>query len=69
MKLWKGIGKKAGHFGTMDDDGFVPDSVSCTQQEYDVYVAAQPVIVVKKSLTTLLKEKGIITQIEYDEVK
>lgn len=44
MKFWKGTGEKAGFFGTMDDNGTVPDSIECSQAEYDVYasgIAAQ----------------------------
>lgn len=42
MKHWKGVGTKEGNFGTMDDNGFVPDSEKCTEQEYDNWVASQP---------------------------
>ena len=45
MKYWKGRTgtPKAGHFGTMDDDGSVPDSDICTKSEYDTYVASIPI--------------------------
>lgn len=42
MKYWKGIGKKSGLVGTMDDDGSVPESIEATKEEYDIYVADLP---------------------------
>lgn len=44
MKYWKGIDgtSKQGQFGTMDDTGFVPDSVECTQAEYQQHYDALP---------------------------
>jgi hypothetical protein len=43
MKFWKGItgSTKEGQFGTMGENGTVPDSVECTKAEYDAYVAGQ----------------------------
>lgn len=41
-RYWR---KSDGQCGTMDDDGYVPDSVEIEKQEYDQYVADQPVIV------------------------
>lgn len=41
MKYWK---KSNGECGTMDDDGFVPDSVEVSKTEYDNFVASQPII-------------------------
>ncbi|MDE1863673.1 MAG: hypothetical protein KGI33_12295 [Thaumarchaeota archaeon] len=37
MKYWK----KEGNVGTMDDDGYVPDSTEATKKEYDDYVQAR----------------------------
>lgn len=39
MRYWRGTETKEGQYGTMEDDGIVPDSVATTQAEY---VAAQP---------------------------
>ena len=36
MKFWK---KSSGDCGTMDDDGFVPDSVEITKDEYEEWLA------------------------------
>jgi hypothetical protein len=41
MKYWKNF---KGDCGTMDNDGFVPDSTKITKEEYDRYVKAQPII-------------------------
>lgn len=55
MKYWKGNtgSPKQGQFGTMNDDGFVPDSVGCTKAEYDAYVASLPVIPAPKDYVSL----------------
>jgi len=70
MKYWKGKPGtgKAGFFGTMADNGYVPDSIEATQQEYLDYVSTLPVFTPKKTLKEVLLVKGIITQIEHDEV-
>ena len=46
MKFWKGLTgtSKAGRFGSMDDDGYVPDSVEIPEQEYLDWVASLPVV-------------------------
>ncbi len=41
MKYWK---KSNGDCGTMDNDGFVPDSEEATKAEYDAYIASLPVV-------------------------
>ena len=41
MKYWK---KSNGDCGTMDNNGFVPNSINITKDEYDVWVESQPVI-------------------------
>lgn len=41
MKFWK---KSNGDCGTMDDMGFVPDSVEITKAKYDIFVSSQPII-------------------------
>ncbi len=43
MKYWKGTGQKNGQCGTMNDDGYVPDSIECGKAEYDTWVASQPI--------------------------
>lgn len=56
MKFWRGkpTTMKEGQYGTVDDEGFVPDSDPATQAEYDAWVAAQPV------------PEPIITQLQTD---
>jgi len=70
MKYWKGIvgTEKEGQCGMMEDNGIVPNSTQITKEEYDLYVAGLPVDVPRKLLKTLLKEKGVITQLEHDGV-
>ena len=41
MKYWR---KSSGDCGTMDDDGYVPDSVQVPKSEYDSFVASLPVV-------------------------
>ena len=36
MKFWK----RSGEYGTMDDDGFVPNSIEITKIEYDEFMAS-----------------------------
>lgn len=43
MKYWKGIGPKAGQYGTMDDDGKVPDSSECSKTQYTNWLSLQPI--------------------------
>lgn len=71
MKFWKGLSgtPKQGMFGTMNDDGFVPDSIAATKVEYDFFVSGTVPEVPKKTIADLLLAKGIINQAEYDEVK
>ena len=42
MKYWKGIKgtAKDGLFGTMDDNGYVPDSEPTTELEYNAFVGS-----------------------------
>lgn len=44
MKYWKGRTgtNKEKQCGTMDDTGYVPDADECTKEEYDFYIALQP---------------------------
>ena len=46
MKYWKGKPEtnKEGEYGTMDNNGFVPDSFEVTKEEYDEYVSSKPVL-------------------------
>jgi len=44
MKYWKGILTKSGQYGTMSDDGFVPDAVACSKAEYDAYISSLPYV-------------------------
>jgi hypothetical protein len=43
--FWKGLAGtlKEGHFGTMEDIDFVPDSEPATQIEYEAWVSAKPI--------------------------
>lgn len=41
MKYWK---KSNGVCGTMDDNGYVPDSVEIMESEYNAFVASLPVV-------------------------
>lgn len=41
MKYWKKLNEDC---GTMDDNGFVPDSVEITKLEYDNFVASLSVV-------------------------
>lgn len=70
MRYWKGLigTNKEGVFGTMDDLGFVPDSEEVTQAEYDIYIASLPVPEVKKTLSELLRDKGVISPAEFDSI-
>lgn len=47
MKYWRGLPgtPKEGEFGTMDDDGFVPDTEVATVNGYNGYVQSIPVVV------------------------
>ena len=38
MKYWK----RDGIFGTMDDNGYVPDATECTKKVYEDWVTALP---------------------------
>jgi hypothetical protein len=55
MKYWKGNldSQKQGQIGTMDDDGFVPDSQATTREEYDMYVSLQPIPPIQKDFKDL----------------
>lgn len=66
MKYWRRGTKEA---GTMDDDGFVPDSTQCTEQEYLDYITSFPIVPKKKPLKQVLKERGIMTEQMYNEVE
>lgn len=67
MKFWRRGTKEA---GTMDDDGFVPNSTECTEQEYIDYVTSlPPAPPKKKTLKQVLRERGIISDLMYDEVE
>lgn len=67
MKYWKRGNKEA---GTMDDNGFVPGAVECTEQEYVDYITSfPPAPAPKKPLKQVLRERGIITDQMFDEVE
>jgi hypothetical protein len=40
MKFWK---KESGECGTMDDNGYVPDSEGITEEIYQEWISSQPV--------------------------
>jgi len=65
MKYWKGKKNtnKNGQCGTRDDGGFVPDSVECTKEEYDLYISSLIISPVPEE-TIKLKNKitGEITE-------
>lgn len=50
MKYWR---KLNGDCGTMDDDGYVPDSIQITKHGYDEHIALIPVV--KKSKSDIQK--------------
>jgi hypothetical protein len=54
-KYWRGNGSKIGMCGSMDDDGFVPDSDEISKEEYQAWVNAQPVVPKKDYKDLLLK--------------
>jgi len=41
MNYWKGINMKVGQYGTMNNTGYVPDSIESTKEEYDTWVASE----------------------------
>jgi hypothetical protein len=69
MKFWKGLPAtpKAGQVGTMEDTGFVPDSVQATQAEYDAWVAALPVPV--PVITQLQADIAALSFLSLDDAK
>ena len=67
MKYWKGkVGtEKFGHCGTMDDIGFVPDSLECSKEDYEAYKDSLPIPPVKRHFLKLENiETGKITEYE-----
>lgn len=66
MRYWKGkLGTpKEGQLGTVPDDGYVPDSVEATKEEYDVYVATFPVTATPLTRAEVLE--AIVTEIDAD---
>ena len=58
MKWWKGLDgtSKEGQCGTMEEDGFVPDSTEATKAEYQDYIKNIPIVpVVESDLDKLVK--------------
>ncbi len=51
-----------------DDKMNIKDCTVIDKAEYDLYIASLPVITPVKSLSELLKEKGIISSSEFNEV-
>lgn len=51
MKYWKGLAEtvKKNQFGTMKDDGYVPDSIEISEQEYLDCIKGLPEIILMES--------------------
>lgn len=69
MKYWKGkTGTiKEKQYGTMDDNGFVPDSIECSKDEYLLTHPILPVTLpIKKPIFIKLKNINTNEIIDYE---
>lgn len=67
MKYWKGkIGTvKEGQFGTMDNNGYVPDSITINKFQYEQYINSLPIIPIIDKKIEYAKMKTVTEQIQF----
>ena len=67
MKYWKGKVKtnKEGQYGTMDNNGYVPDSITISKFQYDQYINLLPIIPIIDEKVEFNKMKNIDEQIQF----